>query len=79
MAVADCDYGMDQAEVESRLRAKIGQAVSVTFDSHTENVTVVSVDTDGFVCRPQVASLADSPSEFWIAHKDVSELAEPTT
>lgn len=68
---------MEQSEIASRLHAKMGQAVSVTFDGHTETLTIVSVNSDGFVVRTLSSRLGDSISEFWIAFADVSALGEP--
>jgi hypothetical protein len=68
---------MDEWEIETRLRTKIGRSVSVTFDGHTEIVTVVSVDADGFVGQAQSSSMGDSTTEFWIAYKDVTAVGEP--
>jgi hypothetical protein len=67
---------MDQREIASRLHAKIGQAVSVSFDGHTETLTIVSVNSEGFVARALPSRLGESASEFWIAFADVSELGE---
>jgi len=50
--------------------------VSVSFDGHTETLTIVSVNSEGFVARALPSRLGESASEFWIAFADVSELGE---
>ena len=65
---------MMQKDLRAQLHANIGKAVRITFGGYTENVIVLSVDSDGFLCRGAAAGQDEPAAEFWLAYKEVSEL-----
>jgi hypothetical protein len=69
-----CKVVMDQSTIQAKLRQSIGQAVRVRFGGHSETVLVISVDSDGFICRIQPASPEETTTEFWVAYREVSSV-----
>jgi hypothetical protein len=64
---------MESSNLQPLLEANIGKTVAVTYNGITEPVIVVSVDDDGFLCRPQ-ASAHEEMSEFWLSYLDTAGL-----
>ena len=62
---------MDSFDIQLVLEANIGKPVAITFNGATESVIVISVDDDGFLCRP-LTSAQDESSEFWLAFADTT-------
>lgn len=67
---------MMRQNVKAALQASVGKAVKVTFGGYTENVIVLSVDSDGFVCRSVAADPDEPAAEFWLAYKEVSGIEQ---
>lgn len=57
---------------EARAALSIGAVVKVFFDKHTETVLIVSIDSDGVLCRPVSAGPGEGASEFWLAYNQIS-------
>jgi hypothetical protein len=45
--------------------------VKVFFDSHTETVLVLSIDSDGMLCRP---ASGETAAEFWLAYDQITRI-----
>jgi hypothetical protein len=61
-------------EVISRIaQANIGKVITIRYGGNTDSVFIVSVDTDGFICRSP-GTAQDPPLEWWISFSDVSEV-----
>ena len=65
---------MTRQNIEAALRANIGVSVKIWFDGHTETVVVISVDSDGLLCRAVSAEATDITAEFWLAYKEISRV-----
>lgn len=65
-------------DVQLLLEANLGKTINVTYDFHTERVIVLSVDRDGFVCRPLEAASGDGAEEFWLSYADVVKVEAVT-
>jgi hypothetical protein len=48
--------------------------VKVFFDTHTETVLVLSIDSDGMLCRPISAGPSGTAAEFWLAYDQISQI-----
>ena len=51
-----------------------GSVVKVFFDTHTETVLVLSIDSDGMLCRPVSAGPGGTAAEFWLAYDQISQI-----
>jgi len=65
---------MGSEKIYAELEASVGKIVKVTFGGQTENVFVISVDFDGFVCKATTSDSPDTPLEFWLGYNEVSEM-----
>jgi hypothetical protein len=65
---------MDRQHLQRVLESNIGKIVRVTYNVHSEAVLVMSVDRDGFICKPLSPDLNESTAEFWLAYEDVADL-----
>jgi hypothetical protein len=63
---------MTPGEVRAALNP--GTVVKVFFDRHTETVVVVSIDSDGVLCRPVSAGSGGNSAEFWLAYSQISQV-----
>ncbi|MBV8069748.1 MAG: hypothetical protein JO270_07585 [Acidobacteriaceae bacterium] len=64
---------MTQDVLRAELRDSIGKQIRLTLGGgQTETVLVLSVDPDGFICRPAYPDPNESAPEFWVAYKEVS-------
>jgi hypothetical protein len=59
---------------EVRAALAIGARVKVFFDRHTETVLIISIDSDGILCRPVSAGSGETGTEFWIAYQQISRI-----
>jgi hypothetical protein len=59
---------------EVRAAATVGAVVKVFFDRHTETVLILSIDSDGILCRPASARSGESGAEFWLAYQQISRI-----
>jgi hypothetical protein len=64
---------MNAATTQPVLEAHLGKAVAVTYNGGTERVLIVTVDPDGFVCKP-VGPVGREDTEFWLAFADLEDL-----
>lgn len=65
---------MDRQHLQRLLESNIGKTVRVTYNVHSEAVVVMSVDRDGFICKPLLSDPTESTAEFWLAYEDVADL-----
>lgn len=63
---------MTPQDIQSVLTA--GSVVKVSFDTHTEIIVVLSIDSDGMLCRPASASPSGAATEFWLAYNQISQI-----
>lgn len=63
---------MTPQDIQSILNA--GSVVKVFFDTHTEIVLVLSIDSDGMLCRPVSAGPSGTAAEFWLAYDQISQI-----
>lgn len=59
---------------EVRAALSPGTVVKVFFDRHTETVLVISIDSDGVLCRPVSAGSGANGAEFWLAYSQISQV-----
>jgi hypothetical protein len=59
---------------EVRAALSPGTVVKVYFDTHADTVFIVSIDSDGVLCRPVSARTSGSGTEFWLAYSQISQV-----
>jgi len=62
---------MTQDDIKAALETSTGKPVKIAFDNHTDTVTVISTDPDGFLCR---ANHTGQSQEFWLAYTAVYDV-----
>ncbi len=65
---------MSGEEVGRLLEANPGKAVTLTYNGHTQTVTVLAIDQDGLLCRAIANEPGQHVTEFWLAFRDVLDI-----
>ena len=61
--------------VRLKLATKVGLPVMVTYSHHhPQRVIVVSVDSDGVLCRTVPSQREEEEAEFWLPFTEITDL-----